>query len=330
MSRRTGRNGENLPPATRLKALKVSQRTLNRYLACIEEFEVWCRRQGKKNIYSHLDRHVTAYINYLFDHDYELSTASYIIYGLQLLRCEVSKDAFLVGTKQSLAGWRKVDPGKMRMPVPEEFLWDLGNLAVEQGRLDVAMNLSLQYDGYMRPSECLTLHSSQVCPPAGKRYPHWAIVIAPSELHATTKTGTSDDSILIGDMSHNSWIRECMRLWMKRVPKAGGPLFPDLSLSLFEHWCRSACTELKYKSACVMPHVIRHSAASNDSYHKRRNLNEVKKRGRRECKKSVGRYSKHALLLHQWKQAHPSRVSTIEMRSQLFQTSFLTALRKCG
>ena len=92
----------------------------------------------------------------------------------------MTKEAFLAGARQSLAGWRKMNPGKMRMPVPEEFPWDLGTLAVEEGRLDVAMNLTLQYDGYMHPSECLSLHSSQICPPAGKRYPHWAIVIPPS------------------------------------------------------------------------------------------------------------------------------------------------------
>ena len=48
-----------------------------------------------------------------------------------------------------------MNPGKMRMPVPEEFLWNLGTLAVREGRLDVAMNLTLQYDGDMRPLECL-------------------------------------------------------------------------------------------------------------------------------------------------------------------------------
>ena len=168
---RTGLNGENLPPATRLRALKVGQKTLNRCLTCIKE--------GAKVTDAQLDRHVTAYITHLYDHDFDLSAAAYTIYGLQLLRCNDQR-GLLAGARQSLAGWRKMNPGKMRMPVPEEFLWDLGTFAVEEGRLDVAMNLTLQYDGSMRPSECLSLHSSQICPPAGKRYPHWAIVIPPS------------------------------------------------------------------------------------------------------------------------------------------------------
>jgi hypothetical protein len=40
---------------------------------------------------------------------------------------------------------------------------------------------------------------------------------------------------------------------------------------------RLACSKLQYKTACMTPHVIRHSAASNDSYHRRRNLAEVQK-----------------------------------------------------
>ena len=135
------------------------------------------------------------------------------------------KRTFWFRLNRALAGWRKLDPGHMRVPVPEEFLWDLRFLAVEQQRLDIAMNLTLQYDGYMRPSECLSLHSSQVNAPANRRYPHWAIVMAPSAWHETTKTGSSDDSILIGDLPHNRWICECLRLWMRTVPKQGVPSF---------------------------------------------------------------------------------------------------------
>jgi hypothetical protein len=92
----TGLNGEKLPPATRLRALKVGQKTLNRYLTCIKEFE-GCRGQGRKVTDAQLDRHVTAYITHLYGHDFDLSAATYTIYGLQLLRCNVAKEAFLVG-----------------------------------------------------------------------------------------------------------------------------------------------------------------------------------------------------------------------------------------
>ena len=324
---RTGPAGASLPPSLQLRALKVGQRTLDRYFAAVEAFEQWCRETHRKQFKHNLDKHATSYITHLYEQDMELSTGTYCVYGLQLLKCEVPKEQFLVNTKQALAGWRKIAPGRMRIPVPEEFLWDLGTFAVEQGRLDIAMHLVLQYDGYMRPSECLGLRAGQICPPTGRRYSHWGVILAPSELHETTKTGKSDDSILLGDLGHNQWVRECLRCWMKSVSRPNGELFPDLSLASLEHWCRHACASLKYKSTCVMPHIVRHAAASNDAYHRRRCLAEIQKRGRWECKKSCDRYNKHALLLHQWKQAPPNRVATIVQRSQSFPALLLQKLR---
>lgn len=327
---RVGLQGKPLPKHLQLRTLKVGQQTLNRYLQCIDQFEEWCKQKRLKTSASFLDRSVTKYITHLYDSDLELSTATYTIYGLQLLRCEVQKDSFLVSAKLALAGWRKTNPGQMRIPVPEEFVFDLCFLALEQNRQDIAMCLCLQYDGYMRPSECLNLRGRQICPPANRRYRHWAVVLAPSELHETSKTGTSDDSILTGDKFHNAWIREPLRLWMKHIRKDDS-LFPNVSLSFLEHWCRSACLSLGYNTPCIMPHVVRHAAASNDVYHGRRDLTEVQKSwGRWECRKSVSRYSKHALLLHQWKQAPLNRKTVIERRSQSLPVELTKSLRNLG
>lgn len=58
----------------------------------------------------------------------------------------------------------------MRVPVPEEFIFDCGLLALEEKRVDIAMALSLQYDGYLRPSEVLGLTTRHIQAPAGRRY----------------------------------------------------------------------------------------------------------------------------------------------------------------
>ncbi|CAL1160571.1 unnamed protein product [Cladocopium goreaui] len=158
-------------------------------------------------------------------------------------------------------------------------------LALEDDRIDLAMAMLIQFDGYLRPSECLSLTTDHVCWPQGRRYLHWALIIAPSTLQQTTKTGQSDDSILLGDRPHNGWIKECMRLFMKTVKYE---LFPGLTLSGYETWCRQACLRLSYKCSCVMPHIIRHAAASNDMYHSRRSLVEIQKRGRWAAKRSDG------------------------------------------
>ena len=149
---------------------------------CIDDFKHWARANKRRLDAQCLDKTVNAYITLLCKNDVELWTASYLIYGLQPLECAVPKDSFLTVSKQSLSGWRRESPGGMRLPVPEEFLRDVATEAVESGRLDIAVAMVLQYDGYLRPSECLTLTSEQIGHPQGKRYPHWSVVIAPSTL----------------------------------------------------------------------------------------------------------------------------------------------------
>eukprot|EP00438_Fugacium_kawagutii_P016242 Skav225368 [mRNA] locus=scaffold476:95907:101244:- [translate_table: standard] len=240
------------------RAKRVSQVTLSRYLACVENFRKWARMRKKRYDANNLDSTVNLYITELYKHDMEFSAASYLIYGLQLLECDVNKDDFLVMSKKGLAGWKREAPGGMRLPVPEEFIWDAATLALEQNREDIAVALSLQFDGYLRPSECLSLTCDQVTGPQGKKYPHWSVIIAPSTLQQTTKTGKTDDSVLLGDLPHHAWLKDVLKLWMHRRQ---GPLFPQLTLSYYERWMRQANYTLGYNVECLKPHVIRHRLA---------------------------------------------------------------------
>jgi hypothetical protein len=242
---RSGLDGKPLSKDLQLRALKVSQVTLNRYLHSIQVFEQWCSEHRHVSQRASLDSRVNAYLAHLYEEDAEITVASYLIYGLQLLRCKIPKEQFLVESKQSLAGWRRQSPGKMRIPVPEEFVYDLATLALEQRKLDLAMLLVIQLDGYLRPSEALTLTVQHLNRPQGKRYPHWSLIIAPSTLGQTTKTGKSDDSILLGDHSQNRWVRECLRLWSQTKTDR---LFPDITLNAYERWCQQSCDTLQYKS----------------------------------------------------------------------------------
>lgn len=321
---RTGPSGKSLPTGIRLRALRVSQRTLDRYFSCCAAFEEWVGRRHQRVTSNNIDSLATSYITYLHENEYELSMATYTIYGLQMLKCQTAKEDFLPCAKLALSGWKKQNPGNLRLPVPEEFLFDLGTHAIETNRLDIAMLLMLQFDCYLRPSEALNLTTDHIGFPASKRYPHWSVVIAPSALRQTTKTGKSDDSVLVGDKARNTWMRECMRLWMKKTQHW---LFPNVDLAGYEKWCKQACSDLGYASACVMPHIVRHAGPSNDIYHKRRDLLEVQKRGRWEAKSSVKRYEKHGLLLQRWRQAATGRCTSINCRSQKFPTTLQTALR---
>lgn len=171
------------------------------------------------------------------------------------MRCTIAKRDFLVMSKLSLGGWRKQEPGNMRVPVPEEFVFDVGMHDLERGRLDIAVALAIQYDGYLRPSECFGLTAQHVNPPHGRRYPHFSLVIAPASLGETTKTGKTDDSLILGDKPHNRRVGDIVKWWMKRRSDS---LFPHLFLSQYEAWFKQFCRELRYFSTCIMHPTSRH------------------------------------------------------------------------
>ena len=326
--RRTTPEGGKLPAAVELRALKVSQKTLDAYHRHIKEFDAWAAKKGYKVNARNLDMQVTRYLTHLaLEEEAQPSAGSYLVFGLQLLRCTVPRQSYLPNSKEALAGWKKLAPGGMRLPAPEEFVLDFAYLAVDQGNLDIAFAMVLQYDTYIRPSECLGLKRSNVGFPAGGRYQAWSVVLAPFELGNATKTGTFDDSVLIADKTDRRWLGEAMGLYMKLV---GDSLFANLSLERYENWFKGAAKELKYRTACVMPHILRHSGASNDAFHKRRLLQEIQKRGRWQAKKSVTRYEKHALLLKRWEQAPSNRHALIRRRSQALPGKLLAALRRAG
>lgn len=100
--------GDDLPKHLRLKAQKVSQQTLNRYLSSIETFESWVSSKHVRLTQNNLDRQVVLYLTHLQeDLDSEVSAGSYLVYGLQLLRCSGPKASFLPDSKEALKDGRR-------------------------------------------------------------------------------------------------------------------------------------------------------------------------------------------------------------------------------
>ena len=163
----------------------------------------------------------------------------------------------------------------------------LAHLALDEKHVDIAFGMVLQYDTYLRPSECLELGHERLGFPVGGRYNKWSIVVAPFQLGSATKTGKFDDSVLVADKPDRTWLTKAMDFYVQRHPNR---LFPGLTLAKYEAWFRQATGKLRYRTRCVMPYILRHSGASNDAFHKRRSLLDIQKRGRWEAKKSVSRY----------------------------------------
>eukprot|EP00439_Symbiodinium_sp_Y106_P053112 s5413_g7.t1 len=123
---------------------------------------------------------------------------------------------------------------------------------------DLAFALTLQYDMYLRRSEMLGLTLDHVGYPASGRYNKRSLV------------------------TDRRWLSNAMALY---VGKCKHELFPNITLRFYERWCERRCKQLGYRSACIMPHILRHYGASNDMVHKRRSLHEIQRRGRWQARK---------------------------------------------
>eukprot|EP00438_Fugacium_kawagutii_P014872 Skav225061 [mRNA] locus=scaffold2293:20241:21200:- [translate_table: standard] len=310
----------------RIKA--VSQPTLDKYNMCIHLFEQWAREHRKSTSLNNLDRSVSEYLLQGYSSGWHIWHGSYLIYGLQLLRNRGPDKDFLVNAKKSLKAWRRRVPATARVPVPEEVILALGQIFLEQGHLQAAVALALQYDTYMRPSEVLSLTFSQVLPPGprcSERYQKWGILLAPQTVGKPTKTMELDVSILVGDISR-PWLHTMLRSYSTRTSPSS-KMFPDLDLSRYERIFSAAMKELDIPLT-VTPHVVRHSAASCDRFHKRRTLQQIQKRGRWATTKSVARYEKEALILHGWNQLSRTQQELVVQKSELFPKRLLRELKQ--
>ena len=316
----------------KLATLKVTQKTLDKYHLEIERFSHWLGlKHGKFPFFrdaAKLDRQVGLYMNYLHDEmEVEPHHASYLIYGLQLLHNTGPKGHFLCGAKDALAGWNKERPGRSRLPLPEECIFDVAATLLDQGRLDVAMAMVLQFHCYLRPSEVLGLTKDHVAEPSVGRYRKWGLVISPFDLGVASKNGSFDEAVLIAHIPGFEWIGVAMGLYMKQ---AGHELFPRCTLAQYENVLTATAAKLKYSAGTFLPHVLRHSGPSCDHYHGRRDLTAIQRRGRWLAKGSVRRYEKHAVLIRQWRTVSSSRHAGILKQSQEFPSKLIKALRQNG
>jgi integrase len=182
-------------------------------------------------------------------------------------------------------------------------------------------------DTYFRPSEVITLKGRQITPTtleAGAPYQKWVATLAPSEERGRTKTGLTDACVVIGDVTR-PWLKDALALWMRRVGQDEA-VFPELTLKKYEDLWKRLMISKKYPLTLITPHVLRHTAASNDIYHGRRDLASVQKRGFWQSKKSVARYGKEAHVLKSWHKIPKSLHGGIRRRAQQLPQMMLKAI----
>lgn len=246
----------------------VTQTTLVRYSKAVEEFENWASTRGRMlSDPQTIDRHMSAYFVALYDDGFGALEGRDTYYGFRLLRLRTVMRGILPISLASLKGWSRRAPNRMRLSAPEDVVLHIALQLVHNKHPLLAFAVCLQLDSYLRPTEVLTLRMGQVCPPApraGRRFARqWAIVLGMQEWGERTKSGSTDDSVLVADKSHE-WLPALLRLLYDPLAKEDAPLLPGTDLSMYEKQVTHAARELGYAPLHICPHVFRHSGASND------------------------------------------------------------------
>ena len=320
-----------MPLGRRLRTQKVQPTTLLRYSLRIKNAESWfTKHQIKHDTHEDLDQALCLFFDHLTDRcpRGEPTVGAYTVYGYQLLRCNIPTHLFLPNAKQQLAGWKHCMPGGMRLGVAEEIADECCVTALENGAVEFALAAQLELDTYFRPSEVLTLRSRQITPPkvdSGTSYQKWVATLAPSEEKGRTKTGLTDACVVVADKTR-PWLTDALALWLEGVAD-NDAVFPSLTLNTYERGWQQLMTQKKYPASLITPHVLRHTAASNDLFHGRRNLAAVQKRGFWQSRKSVARYGKEAHVLKSWHKVPAHLHASIRSRAKQLPQLMLAALR---
>ena len=195
----------------------------------------------------------------------------------------------LPNTKQSLQGWRKLDPPKSRLPLPWPVVCLMVKEAFKQRQTQLGLMMLLAFNAYLRPGEIEKLRVQDLVPPATKQK-SWSLVLHPFEEGIPSKTGEFDETLMLDRfLILPQTIYRVMRVQQQR-PSA--PLFTRTAKEL-KDFMTSLSAPLKLeKLEELHPYRLRHGGASEDFNRQTRTLQEIQRRGRWKSFSSVRRYEK--------------------------------------
>jgi len=199
---------------------------------------------------------------------------------------------------QALRGFRRLAPGRTRLPLP----WEAVALIAEQLALDgywaTALLVVLAFHCYFRPSEGFKLTREMMVPPiGGSRYGNWSLVLHPFESAVASKTHQFDESVVV-DAPEFKLLLDPALAWLRQCTPPGQPAFAFTQADFVQRFrlAGQRCGLGVLKPELCM---LRHSGPSFDQAIKYRTLAEIKLRGRWMSDAAVQRYRKEGRVSEQ-------------------------------
>ncbi|CAK0816959.1 unnamed protein product, partial [Prorocentrum cordatum] len=125
---------------------------------------------------------------------------------------------------QALKGWKRLAPGRARLPLPWEVVALIALELLLTGFWAMAAWTIITFRCYLRPSELQRVTAEMLVPPVpGTRVANWAIVLRPSEEEISSKTREFDETVVFDQPLFRFLVP--VLAYLKRETPAGEPLF---------------------------------------------------------------------------------------------------------
>ena len=281
------------PGQTFLEQSAISPRTAADYKFRMEVFKKFCllhwiSTTGPRN----LDPSLTTFLQQCFNDGMELAEATQYLAAVIDSCPEAAAKHKLPRARRALKGWKNLDPGRSRPPLPWPLIALIAQTMLEQGHMFSAMLALTMFVTYSRPTETLRLQKKDFLSSTSLAAT-WMLVFNREEEFETSKMGVADENISL-DSRALPWLG-------KALEKMSKPLLPTQLLFQVEYskfltqW-KGALQKIGLPEKHSTPYQLRHSGASWDRFKNFRTQLEVKMRGRWESDSSMSRYEKKALV----------------------------------
>ncbi|CAK0841695.1 unnamed protein product, partial [Prorocentrum cordatum] len=192
---------------------------------------------------------------------------------------------------RALQGWKRLDPGQTRPPIPWQVAALLAKTAAcDRGFPKVGLMIVVMFWAYLRPSEALGLREQDVFLPSGS-CKHYGCNPHPSVRGESSKMGLADESSLL-DSVEVPWLGPLVARCLTRNPTA--MLFRTDAQELGRLW--GPALAFARIGRHYAPYQLRHGGPSHDRLCRRRSLAETKDRGRWASDNMMKRHEAHALV----------------------------------
>ena len=207
--------------------------------------------------------------------------------------------------QRSLKGWRRLAPGRSRLPCPEEFMWCVAGYMIARGHAEMALWVALVFSAYLRPSEGRRVAVGDIVPPArdaSHSMRQWVLLLFSWEKQQSSKTGQFDETVALDD-SRMPWLGPLLKWWGEARLRQVGPVADPEAVPLWSftakkllHVWNNAVEDLRFSADVHCTYQLRHGGASRDHLQKLRSQLEIQGRGRWAVAQSMRQYDKPGRL----------------------------------